>query len=230
MLSLFLTGMVLATEPPPKSIYTDTADRIDDFLRSVTQFVFNTQLTRTWDWPARSDKKASSGKTVYTATTTMGIGSLKSVIRDSSRVVGVVATSTKAGEPLIERMDKGVDGCLIGLLTVSWFDDPPLFANRIRSESEHKGTTTIDGKECHIFVRKYQEQDPYYLRVDTYYIPVNGNPLPVKWVYEEYYVKEKEGQQQPQPWTVVENEYIITDVTWKPKPDVTLTDAQGPGS
>lgn len=222
MLSLFLTGMVLATEAPPKSIYTDTADRIDDFLRSVTQFVFDAQLTRTWDWPARSDKNASSGKTVYTATTTMGIGSLKSVIRDSSRVVATI--SRKIGKDPVKNMGEGVDTCLIGLLTVSWIDDRPIFAQRIRDESEYKGTTTIKGRECHIFVRKYQEQDPYYLRVDTYYIPVNGNPLPVKWKYEDHYVKGGK------PWTVSSKEYTFKDVTWKPKPDVTLTEAQGPGS
>lgn len=222
MLSLFLTGMVLATEPPPKSIYTDTADRIDDFLESGTGFDLEVKLTRTWDWPATKDpdKKSSSGKTVYTATATMAIGSLKSVIRDSSRVVATY--SKEPGKDTVKIVEEGADTCLAGILTVSWIDDSPLFAERIRDESEYKGTTTIKGRKCHVFVRKYEEQDPYYLRVDTYYIPVNGNPLPVKWKYEDYYVKDGK------PWTVTKSEYTITDVTRKP--DVTLTDAQGPGS
>ena len=207
------------------SIYADTADRIERYLESVTQFTINATMSRTWDWPARPPDrvKPTSGKMTYTATATMGTGSLHAVFFDSSqRIVGIMATpiSTQA-KPFIERME-GADGCLTALLTVSWLDDPPLFSKRIRNESEYKGTKKIKGRECHIFVRRYQELDPYYLRVDTYYIPMIGIPLPVKWKYDDHYLKDR------QPWTVVQNEYTITDSIWKPEPQ---TETRGrPGS
>ena len=211
-------------------INVDTADRIDRYLAGVTQFTVTTTMSREWDWPARPPDrmKPTSGKITYTAITTMGAGSLHSVFSDSSqRVIGLlVKERSPEAKPFIKEMEdvafiknmEGVDGCLTYLLTKSWLDDPPLFSKRIRNESEYKGTTKINGKECHIFVRRYKELDPYYLRVDTYYIPVTGIPLPVKWKYEDHYIENSE------PWTVLKYEYTITDSIW---PE---TETKSPGS